>query len=302
MEWVQIPTLEGTVIQVNKNVLNIFAIANSLVMLMAGMLIFQQISSRSGQVAAPITEPLVVVEAPNPIPSPQPVVVKEKPKPTPPPPPAPPVVEIEKVKIPPKPTPLPPLPKPKPEPKPEPVVVSKPVEPPKPVPVARLVMDNFNEASKRSTIGGFTGTFGGTGGFCLESYQKGSSAGSGEDNGSVLKLVYNVNNGYAGYYSKLNSIDLTKYHKVTFNVKGAKGGEVFEIELGDGTAAFKVDIRDFLPYGASTTWQKVSIPLKAFADVKNWSKMKGNFAIVFEQYLGTPTNSTLYVDNIIFEE
>ncbi len=286
-------------IQARKNILNIFAILNSLVMLMAVMLTLQQVFSRPGQVAVPTPEPTVVVEAPKP--TPLPVVVPEKPKPTPPPP-TPPIVEIEKAKIPPKPTPLPPLPKPKPEPKPEPVVVSKPVELPKPVPVARLVMDNFNESSKRNVQGGFTGTFGGTGGFCLESYQKGSSAGAGEDGGNILKLVYNVNNGYAGYYSKLNSIDLTKYRRLTFNVKGAKGGEVFEIELGDGVIAYKIDIRDFLPYGASTTWQKVSIPLKAFVDVKNWKQMKGNFAIVFEQYLGTPTNSTLYVDNIIFEE
>ncbi|MDD5354507.1 MAG: carbohydrate binding domain-containing protein [bacterium] len=264
---------------------------------MATILMVQQIFSRPGRVEVPLPEPVVVVEAPKPLPLP--VVAPEKPKP-----PAPPVVEIEKVKIQPKPVPLPPLKKvvPKPEPIPEPVVVSKPVELPKPVPVIRMVMDNFNESSKRNTQGGFTGTFGGTGGFCLESYQKGSSAGAGEDGGNVLKLVYNVNNGYAGYYSKLNSIDLTKYHRLTFNVKGAKGGEVFEIELGDGVIAYKVDIRDFLPYGASTTWQKVSIPLKAFADVKNWKKMKGNFAIVFEQYLGTPTNSTLYVDNITFEE
>lgn len=276
-------------IQARKNILNMFAAVNSLVILLSAIFMFQQIFSRRVPVPVPVVEPVVVVETPKPAPP------QVAPKP----------LEIEKVEIKPKATPLPPLPKvvPKPVPKPEPVVVAKPVEtvaPPKPV--VKMVMDNFNESSKRNTLGGFTGTFGGTGGFCLESYQKGSSAGAGEDGGSILKLVYNVNNGYAGYYSKLNGLDLTKYRRVTFNVKGAKGGEVFEIELGDGLVAAKIDIRDFLPYGASTTWQKVSIPLKAFTDVKNWNQMKGNFAIVFEQYLGTPTNSTLYVDNITFEE
>ncbi len=100
----------------------------------------------------------------------------------------------------------------------------------------------------------------------------------------------------------MNGVNLTKYRRITFTVKGAKGGEVFEIELGDGLLSSKIDIRDYLPYGASTTWQKVSIPFKAFTEVKNWQQMKGNFAIVFDQYLGTPTNSTLYVDNISFEE
>jgi hypothetical protein len=279
-------------IQARKNLLDMFAIVNSLVILLSAIFMFQQIFSRQAEV--PMVQPVVVVEAPKPTPP------QVAPKP----------LEIEKVEIKPKATPLPPLPPvkvvPKPVPKPvEQIVVTKPVEPvvvPKPIPLAKMVMDNFNESSKRNTLGGFTGTFGGTGGFCLESYQKGSSAGAGEDGGSILKLVYNVNNGYAGYYSKLNGQDLTKYHRVTFSVKGAKGGEVFEIELGDGSVASKIDIRDFLPYGASTTWQKVSIPLKAFTEVRNWTLMKGNFAIVFEQYLGTPTNSTLYVDNITFEE
>ena len=280
-------------IQARKNILNMFAILNSLVIVLSAIFMFQQMFSR--QVALPVPEPVVVVEVPKP----------------PPPQVAPKPLEIEKVAIKPKDTPLPPLPPvkvvPKPVPKPvEPVVVipkpAEPVAPPKPVQLAKTVMDNFNESSKRNTLGGFTGTFGGTGGFCLESYQKGSSAGAGEDGGSILKLVYNVNNGYAGYYSKLNGIDLTKFRRLTFNVKGAKGGEVFEIELGDGSVSSKIDIRDFLPYGASTTWQKISIPLKAFTEVKNWNQMKGNFAIVFEQYLGTPTNSTLYVDNISFEE
>ncbi len=276
-------------IQARKNILNMFSIINSLVILVSGFFALQQLFSR------PVTRPVI----------PEPVVV-EIPKP-PPPQVAPKPLEIEKVEIKPKATPLPPLPKivPKPIPKPIETVVAKPVEPiapPKPAPIAKMNMDNFNSSSKHNSLGGFTGTFGGTGGFCLESYQKGSAFGSGEDGGNILKLVYNVNNGYAGYYSKLNDADLTKYRRVTFAVKGAKGGEVFEIELGDGTVSSKVDIRDYLPYGASTTWQKVAIPFKAFTEVKNWKKMKGNFAIVFEQYLGTPTNSTLYVDSINFEE
>lgn len=175
------------------------------------------------------------------------------------------------------------------------------VDPIPPPPLAKILLDNFNGSSEINAMGGFGNVFG-TGGFCLRSYQQGNSASPVEDGGYMLKLVYNVKNGYAGYYSKLNGIDLSKYQRITFYVKGAKGGEVFEVELGDGKTSYKVDVRDSLPYGASTSWQKVSIPLKAFAEVKNWDKMQGNFAIVFEQYLGIPNNSTLYVDNITFEE
>ncbi len=278
-----------------RNMLVIIFIINSLVMLEAARFLVQQIfftTAVSTSQNAPIIQQAKVEE-----PTPPPKVI-QVPEPLP----------IEQVVIKPKPTPIPPLPKvtPKPAPKlePQPVAVkpAEPVAPPKPAPSAKLILDNFNDSSKRNILGGYTGTFGGTGGFCLESYQKGNASNVYEEGGYILKLVYNVNNGYAGYYSKLNGVDLTKFRRVSFYVKGAKGGEVFEIELGDGENASKVDIREYLPYGASTTWQRVSIPLKAFTDVKNWTQMNGNYAVVFEQYLGTPTNSTLYIDNVIFEE
>lgn len=170
----------------------------------------------------------------------------------------------------------------------------------KPAVLLKLTLDHFNHAGKKNNIGGLTGTFGGTGGFCLESYQKVETGNSAEAS-HTLKLVYNVNNGYAGYYSKLNGADLSKYKQLSFLVHGIKGGEIFEVELGDGVNAAKLDIREYLPYGTSTSWQKVKIPLKDFGEVKKWQQMNGNFAIVFEQYLGSPTNSTVYLDNVTFE-
>lgn len=213
-------------------------------------------------------------------------------------------ISIETVTLTPRKTVLPPLPASNVG-----VKKTKPVEsvPGKPViqdvdspKTLKYLLDNFNGATKKNTVGGFTGSFGGIGGFCLESVEKGKSNVLSTD-GTILKLVYNVNNGFAGYYSKLNGLNLTKARRLTFIVKGSVGGEIFEVELGDGLNASKIDIREYLPYGASTTWQKVNIPLKAFAEVKNWKEMKGNFAIVFEQYLGSPSSSTLYIDTVQFE-
>ena len=287
-----------------KTVLTFIFVINTLIMIEAARFMLQQIffhplTPTESTVTVPVepTPPAPVVSIPVTTPAPKVVTVPEP-------------IDIEKVAIKPKATPLPPLPVVKVVPKPapkveaplEPVKTVEVVAPPKPIVLAKMTLDSFNESTKRNNVGGFTGTFGGTGGFCLESYQKGNAANVYEEGGYILKLVYNVNNGYAGYYSKLNGADLTKYHKITFLVKGAKGGEVFEIELGDGSNSSKIDIRDYLPYGASTTWQKVSVPFKAFGEVRNWNQMKGNFAIVFEQFMGMPTNSTLYVDAVIFEE
>lgn len=222
---------------------------------------------------------------------------------------APEPISIETVTLTPRRTALPPLPVSKtvaktPPQMPVSVITEKkpvPVAAPKQISPAYLLVDNFNGQPKKNSLGGFTGTFGGVGGFCLESLQKGNASSVYDESGNILKLVYNVNNGYAGYYSKLNGLDLTKYRRLTFMVKGSIGGEVFEVELGDGLNASKIDIREYLHYGASTGWQKVTVPLKAFSEVKNWNQMRGNFAIVFEQYLGSPASSTLYVDNIQFE-
>lgn len=222
---------------------------------------------------------------------------------------APEPISIETVTLTPRKTVLPPLPVNKIEVKtppqiPVPVITEKkptPVSAPKQAAPVHLLLDNFNGQPKKNSLGGFKGTFGGIGGFCLESLQKGKVSSVYDEEGNILKLVYNVNNGYAGYYSKLNGMDLTSYRRLSFMVKGTVGGEVFEVELGDGLNASKIDIREYLPYGTSTGWQKVTIPLKAFSEVKNWKQMKGNFAIVFEQYLGSPASSTLYLDNIQFE-
>ncbi|MDD5756067.1 MAG: carbohydrate binding domain-containing protein [bacterium] len=267
------------------NTLNMFAAINSLVMLFAAILLFQQVYFRPIPVI-PNTytfqqQDLIIDEPQQPIlpifdPGKIDNFSRDKG----------PEIKIPPIKIPPR---------------TDNIVRVTPTDQ-VPLPLAKMILDNFDQISQVNATGGFGNVFGGTGGFCLRSYQQGNSAGTGEENGYILKLVYNVKNGYAGYYRKLNGLDLNKYHRIAFYVKGAKGGEVFEVELGDGSASYKVDVREYLPYGASTAWQKVSIPLTAFTDVKNWDKMQGNFAIIFEQYLGIPNNSTLYVDNITFEE
>ena len=64
--------------------------------------------------------------------------------------------------------------------------------------------------------------------------------------------------------------DLTEYATLTFLIKGAKGGEAFEIGMNDAVshkredAVFVGSIERYLPEGITKEWQLVTIPLSDF--------------------------------------
>lgn len=74
---------------------------------------------------------------------------------------------------------------------------------------------------------------------------------------------------FAGVYIILMA-DVSKYSTFTFMIKGAKGGEAFEIGLNDTISNKREDavmvgsIYRYLTDGITTDWQKVSIPLDDF--------------------------------------
>ena len=111
--------------------------------------------------------------------------------------------------------------------------------------------------------------------------------------GRSLQLSYKkANSGWCGFYTLLNQIDgefydLSKYHSVSFMVKGEKGGENFEIGMADkrwiliGDSLKAGKITKYLPGGVTTDWQKVTVPLKDFGKL-DLSQM-GSFVINFHE-------------------
>ena len=146
--------------------------------------------------------------------------------------------------------------------------------------------------------------------------------------GYSLKLVYNVSDpgSYAGYSSQLGGANLTSLGTppitctaISFYVKGASttNPEFFKIQLKNkstnltpyGATQYyrntaSVYITDYLDGGVTTTWQKVIIPFDNFTNLDGWTSMK-EFVIVFENSQctanGSPTNGTIYIDDITFE-
>lgn len=169
------------------------------------------------------------------------------------------------------------------------------------------VLDDFNDGNSTNNWG--HPTFSGGSGICNMSFVSDAYEGA-----KCLKLDYNVNttSSYSYYVTKLGNEDLTinNYNAISFWIKGESGGEYFKIELktSSGNPAGRENaplyITDHLDGGVSTSWQKVTIPLKNFANIINFTDMN-EMLFIFEEYQsglnGSPKNGTVYIDYIEFE-
>ena len=124
--------------------------------------------------------------------------------------------------------------------------------------------------------------------------------------GHSLKLDYHKETtGWCGYYTLLNQIDgdyfdLSWYDRLSFMVRGEKGGEVFEIGMADrnwltiGDSVKAGPIEKYLPNGVTTQWQEVVIPL-ADLGLLDFTQM-GSFVINFHK----KQEGSLYIDDLKF--
>jgi hypothetical protein len=124
-------------------------------------------------------------------------------------------------------------------------------------------------------------------------------------NGSLRLDFDKQATGWCGYYTLLNQIDgeffdLTPYKEVRFWVRGAKGGEMFEVGMADrswltiGDSVKAPSLEEYLPKGVTTEWQEVVIPLSDFGKL-DWSQM-GSFVVNFYKQ----GKGILYLDNLRF--
>ena len=155
-----------------------------------------------------------------------------------------------------------------------------------------LLVDDFRDTNPVNLLGGSSGAFGAdSGSTSVVYYDK-----------TGVHLVYDVSKpgSVAGYFTLLNQADLRSYNAVSFAIKGAAGKEKVDVGLRDtGLRETRIPIGEYLPGGVSTSWQKVTIPLVAFASVANWSSMD-NFNIVVGNWLGSGAGQ-VYLTSVRFE-
>jgi hypothetical protein len=135
--------------------------------------------------------------------------------------------------------------------------------------------------------------------------------------GSSLKLAYTLNqvSEWNGYFLKLNTDaavikDLSAYRQLSFWVKGSGPGvEHLKIGLENASAAASgrnnasMYVTDYLDGGITADWQKVSIPLDAFANLDSKANAK-TLTFVFERSyadtVGLPRTGAVFIDDVRF--
>ena len=108
---------------------------------------------------------------------------------------------------------------------------------------------------------------------------------------------------YGGYWTHLKRLDLENFNYLSFYVKGLEGGEIFKVGLRgslNSTYETKIFISKALKKGITTKWQKVSMPLKWFKGVQDWSNINV-LSINFEHAFGSGKGAIL-IDDITFEK
>ena len=170
-----------------------------------------------------------------------------------------------------------------------------------------LLVDNFEKGEssgvfyeRRNSIGGYQGTWA-----KRPSYSVITKLRDEKDprRGRYLSIEYKKEAGWAGWYSLLNGADISNYNALTFWVKGAKGGEKFDIGLTDARmqelqidAVYAGPVDLFLSMGVTTEWQKVKVPLSRVEAQIDLKKM-GSVVFWFK-YGG---EGKIYVDDVGFE-
>ena len=132
-----------------------------------------------------------------------------------------------------------------------------------------LLLDNFDH-NDLNLLGRKTNSYKRLPSVCRFSRVTGERWG---DEGRSLRIDYKKEGtGWCGYYTLLNQIDgdyydLSWYDRLSFLVKGEKGGETFEIGMADanwltiGDSVKAGSVEKYLPEGVTTEWQEVTVPL-----------------------------------------
>jgi PKD repeat protein len=166
-----------------------------------------------------------------------------------------------------------------------------------------LLIDDFDDGAPPTAIGGNMWTF---------DDGLGSSCGFGHINdsgivlggtGHSLQLDYEVitianpDNWGAGFWTALNLMDFSGYRTLSFWVKGAAGGEVFNIGFENGVGEVnRINASNYIIGGVNTSWQEVIIPLYEFGLISDWTEMD-SLSITFEKSIASGSG-TIYIDEI----
>ena len=171
-----------------------------------------------------------------------------------------------------------------------------------------FIIDDFNGKKQTNKIGGGTGCWNynpqDTSQYCKASFDPKTRIGSA---GYSLRLDYDIdtpatflkefpNTALNGYFTKLNSIDVSGYSFLVVAVKGNK-------ETGF-TRAISIELKDakqsspYILEGITDQWQWFAIPLSRFKDITDWTKIS-ELVFSFNENSTRKTGS-IFLDSVSF--
>jgi len=167
---------------------------------------------------------------------------------------------------------------------------------------ATLLVDDFDKGDKPNALGGDFGAWDKDPSDptqkCTIAFDKANAYGGA---GYSLRIDYDVdspNPAYNGFWSKLQSADITPYQFLTFYIRGdAQRGHTNQIKLEIKNGK---EVGKYLLKGISDEWQQVRIPLKDFQGLTTGKGMT-EFVIVFDDITSTKKTGSIYLDEIAFE-
>lgn len=156
-----------------------------------------------------------------------------------------------------------------------------------------LLIDNFNQKKSTNAFGGTTAVF------VAPSAGKLETAFAAGENGYALALTYDVTakDSYTGYVSNLPDLDLRRYTALSVAVKADSDTSEMMVGVRDHYGReVKVPVGHYLEARrVSTKWQVATIPLVAFSDKIDWSRING-FSFSFEH--SDHSAGMIMIDNI----
>lgn len=171
-----------------------------------------------------------------------------------------------------------------------------------------IIVDDFDKGTtaglfsdRMTTLGTFHGTWAKRPSWTVITKSTKEKIGN---KGMGLVIEFSKEEGWCGWYTLLDGINTTPYNTLSFWVKGAEGGERFDIGLADKRmqdleidAVYAGPIMSFLPQGGVTTeWQEAKIPIARIGSEIDLNSM-GSLVFWFK-YDG---RGKVYVDDVKFK-
>ena len=144
------------------------------------------------------------------------------------------------------------------------------------------LLDDFSKSTGVNLWNGTTATIAksGSGATIVASFLTDPALTFGANDRS-LQLAYNANptDSWVTYITSLGNANISDYKYLSFWVRGGAGNELFKVELHhsnydsgqtegyNNNYKAEVYVTDYLDGGVTTGWQKVTIPLDAFANI-----------------------------------